>query len=106
MGNQLIVNEKLADVMGWKVGDSVSAVYDDKQGSMTIGAITENYTLNYIYLLPESYESLFGQAVDYNTVLMNMNDSTQESRLATDLLENENILGVISPKLTPCSGQA
>ena len=94
MENQLIVNEKLADVMGWKVGDSVSAVYEDKQGSMTIGAITENYTLNYIYLLPESYESLFGQAVDYNTVLMNMNDSTQESRLATDLLENENILGV------------
>ena len=92
--DQLIINEKLSKVMGWEVGDRVSVHYDESEGSVVVGAITENYTLNYIYLLPQTYESLFGEPVDYNTILMNMTDRSQESRLATELLENESVLGI------------
>ncbi len=92
--NQLIINEKLAKVMGWKVGDTVSVTDDELHGSAVISAITENYTLNYIYLLPETYETVFGEKVEYNTVLMNMTDRAGESRLATELLENDSILGI------------
>lgn len=92
--NQLVINEKLEKVMDWGVGDRLSVTYGELSGEMTVSAIAENYTMNYIYLLPESYESLFGQTADYNTILINMADREQESRLATELLENKNILGV------------
>ena len=94
--NQLIVNEKLAKVMGWSVGDTVLLNDEDLSGQATISAITENYTLNYAYMLPTTYENVFGQAVDYNTVLFDMTEpgEDKESQLSQDLLENETILGL------------
>ncbi len=94
--NQLIVNEKLAKVMGWSVGDTVLLNDEDLSGQATISAITENYTLNYVYMLPTTYENVFGQAVDYNTVLFDMTElgEDKESQLSQDLLENETILGL------------
>ena len=94
--NQLIVNEKLAKVMGWSVGDTVLLNDEDLSGQATISAITENYTLNYVYMLPTTYENVFGRAVDYNTVLFDMTElgEDKESQLSQDLLENETILGL------------
>ncbi len=91
---QAIINEKQAKVMDWSVGDTVTLTYDDRSAAVTISGITENYTLNYLYLLPETYESLYGREVPYNTVLMDMVDASQESSLSTELLENEKILGI------------
>ncbi len=90
----VIVNEKQAKVMGWSVGNILTLSYGENNVEVAISAITENYTLNYLYLLPETYESLFTEEVPYNTVLMNMTDTTQESRLSKDLLENDMILGI------------
>ncbi len=94
--NQLIVNEKLAKVMGWSVGDSILLNDEELSGHAIISDITENYTLNYVYMLPTTYQTVFGQAADYNTVLFDMTElgESKESQLAQDLLENETILGV------------
>ncbi|MBP1581712.1 MAG: FtsX-like permease family protein [Oscillospiraceae bacterium] len=92
--DQVIINEKLSKVMGWTVGDTIDLSYGELSGSAQISAITENYTLNYVYLLPSAYEAVLGQSVDYNTVLMDMTDPAQESRLSKELLENETILGI------------
>ena len=93
---QLIVNEKLAKVMDWSVGDTVILNDGDLSGQARISAITENYTLNYVYMLPETYEAVLNHAVDYNTVLINMAEtgSEQESRLSRELLEDDTILGL------------
>ncbi|MBQ8599657.1 MAG: FtsX-like permease family protein [Oscillospiraceae bacterium] len=94
--NQLIVNEKLAKVMDWSVGDIVTLIDEELSGAVTISAITENYTLNYIYMLPSTYETTFGQEADYNTVLIDMTEpgKDKESRLSQELLENDTILGL------------
>lgn len=98
MEDQLIVNEKLAKVMGWSTGDKVTVLIDGQEAKTTIAisAVTENYTLNYIYLLPAVYETAFGEAVDYNTVFFHMNTvgEESESRLSQELLENDSILGL------------
>lgn len=93
---QLIVNEKLAKVMDWSVGDTVILNDGDLSRQAQISAITENYTLNYVYMLPETYEAVMNHAVDYNTVLINMAEtgSEQESRLSRELLEDDTILGL------------
>ena len=93
---QIVVNEKLAKVMDWSVGDTVILNDGDLSGQARISAITENYTLNYVYMLPETYEAVLNHAVDYNTVLINMAEtgSEQESRLSRELLEDDTILGL------------
>ena len=92
--NQIIINEKLSKVMGWSVGDRVTMSYEDVTGTATVSAITENYTLNYVYMLPATYESIFGAGAAYNTVLFDMTDASQESALSKKLLQNDEILGI------------
>ncbi len=91
---QVIINEKLSKVMDLSVGDNITLAYEDKSKEVSISAITENYTLNYVYLLPETYSELFRTVPNYNTVIANMTDTAQESRLSKELLENEKILGI------------
>lgn len=91
---KLIVNEKLAKVMGWSVGDRVTLSDEELDGEALIGGITENYTLNYVYMLPSTYEAVFGQKADFNTVLFDMSDPSQESQLSKELLQSESILGI------------
>lgn len=94
--NQLIINEKLARVMGWSVGDAVTLMDEDLSADLTISAITENYVRNYIYMLPSTYEAIFGRPADYNIVFIDMTEQgkEKESRLSQELLQNESILGL------------
>lgn len=90
----VIINEKLAEVMGLEVGDSIRLRSDELQGTALVGGLTENYTMNYVYLLPETYQAVFGQEADSNTVLFTMTDTAEESRLSRQLMEMDAVLGL------------
>ena len=61
--DRAILTEKAADVLGVSVGDTVT-FEDDELGEkeVTIGAICENYMGHYLYLAPDYYDELFGEA--------------------------------------------
>ncbi len=91
---QVIINEKLSKVLDLSVGDNITLAYEDQIAELSISAVTENYTLNYVYLLPETYRELFGTVPNYNTIIANMTNTNEESQFSKELLENETILGI------------
>lgn len=92
--NSVIINEKLAEVMNLDVGDSITLRNEELQGTAIVGGLTENYTMSYVYMLPQTYQAIFGEEANYNTVLFTMTDNTGESRLSRDLMEEDAVLAL------------
>lgn len=93
----VIINEKLAKLLDLSVGDNIELA-NDNGGTLPvkISAITENYTMNFIYMSPILYQECFGDEPVFNTIVLNLNttDQQQLDQLSVDLIGNEYILGV------------
>lgn len=83
-----IINEKMATLLGKKVGDVVT-IYDndDKKYDITIAGITENYVYNYLYLSPSYYEKIFNDEIHYN-MLFSMNTDQNHDEVCENLLQS------------------
>ncbi len=73
----IAITEKLADLLGVSVGDTVTFAEQDAMGNATsavydfsVGSIMENYVGNYAFLTAEQYEAAFGEAAGTNTVYL------------------------------------
>lgn len=88
--NSVIITEKLAERQHLKVGDPITLRnQDDKEASLTITDICENYALHYLYLSPAAYEKAFGEPVENNMILCKLPEDTtheEEEALSTKLL--------------------
>ena len=103
-----VITEKLAKKTGVGVGDSiVIRTADDKEYSVIVADIAENYTFHYIYMTPTVYTAVFGKTPDYAYALGNLTEevrnasatavdgiATDKSMLATDLMKNVHINAV------------
>lgn len=91
----MVIVEKLSRLYDVKVGDTLKVYKDDfTYAEVPITAITENYTMNYIYLSSAGYEKYFKEKPDVNAFMANMSDTTKEDELSTELLKNDNILAL------------
>lgn len=93
----VIITEKISKLLNIKVGDTIEIKdSDDKVVKITIGNITENYLMHYIYMSPTLYNELFSEDLNYNVLLSKTNDldDEQEYTLAKNLLLNEHISSV------------
>lgn len=80
-----IVTEKIANLMGVGVGDSIVLNEQDDSGTMTsvtheipIAGIAENYTGHYVYITPSLYETIWGEEVAFNSLLVNGADDAEQ----------------------------
>lgn len=65
-----VISEKLAKLLNVTVGDTISLQEDETDyGEVVISGITENYYMNYLYMSPVYYQSVFGEKPTYNTIL-------------------------------------
>lgn len=91
----VVVTEKLAKMIGAKVGDEIYIKDgDDNRLQVKITGICENYLLHYVYMTPSLYQKLYKAQPDYNQInvkLKNTKPSDQEN---------------ISKKLIPLNGVA
>lgn len=92
----VVLTEKAAKDLNLKVGDTIRVYSDDESHEVTLGAITENYLENYIYLSPKVYEEAFGHPLKVNVAYFNIaNPSTdEENAIANDWLENSSLVSV------------
>lgn len=75
--NEAIVSEKMARLMGLSVGDSIVLRDPDmNEMTVTISGIMKNYVYNWVYIMPETYESQMNKEIYYNTALLK-NDSSE-----------------------------
>lgn len=92
----IILTEKLAKLLNLKAGDAIKIKNSDNVEVETkISHITENYLMHYIYMSPDLYQKLYNKEFKENTLLVNIKGDTQESKLGSKILENENVTGVL-----------
>ena len=89
----VIMTEQVATALGVRVGDLVDFGLSDEQTTQVkVGAITENYVYNYLYLTPASYETLTGEPAAYNTVVIRSDlEGDQFDALLTDLVATDHV---------------
>ncbi len=87
----VIVTEKLAERHHLRVGDTITLKnHNEKEATLAITDICENYVHHYVYLSPASYEAAFGEAAEVNSLLCRLPESESpkdEEALSTALLE-------------------
>ena len=95
--NGVVITEKLAKLLDIKQGDKITIKNsNDKQAEVEVKGITRNYLMHYMYISPEYYESIFGEKVKYNTILLKEQSEVRkseesENKLGKKILENSNI---------------
>lgn len=80
----VVITEKLADLLELEVGDSFDINRDEETPqTVRVSGVMENYIANYVYMSAETHEALFGSAPEYNTLLLKMNDKAKAQPAAT-----------------------
>lgn len=67
-----LITLQMAEFMNVKKGDTIEI--RDKNNQLyivTVGDVVDNYIANYIYMSPTYYEEIFGEKIEYNTVIAN-----------------------------------
>lgn len=92
----VLLTEQIAKKLGIKTGDTISLKQDEKEVTVEVTGITENYMTHYIYMTPLLYEKLFGHSADYNELFCLMPGVDQKSELTVgnSLLEKPAAAGI------------
>lgn len=92
-----VITDKLADRLNVSVGDRIAVEKDNITVSAKVTGIVKNYAFHYVYILPEAYERIFGDTVEYNFITACINDDVtqeQKSAFASDLMNMNDISAV------------
>lgn len=94
----VIISEKTAKLLDAGVGDTVT-IKDEDNGNkeIRISHICENYMGHYIYMTPDYYREVFGEAPEYNCVLFSCDDSysqTQMEAAGEDIIARDEVLSI------------
>lgn len=81
--DEAVMTEKAAEFLGIKRGDTVTSENGDgSKVQMKIGQIGENYLMNYIFMTPGYYKTVFGEDAEMNQILINLLDTNEERQSA------------------------
>ena len=94
--NGVIITEKLAKLLDVSDGDNI--VFKDsnnKEHSVKVDHIVENYLGHYIYLSPKYYEEIFKSKPVYNAQLLKFNSKIgNQEKAAEKLMQNDKVVNV------------
>ena len=89
-----VITEKLARMLSLSVGDEITvADSESEKHPVKISAITENYLYHYVYILPETYEQLYGKPAEYNEICFQTGELEDAARqgLYRDLIALDDV---------------
>ncbi len=91
-----VINEKLAILLGAKVGDEVVITdSDNNEYTIKVANIVENYSGHYVYLSPAYYKKVFNQEATYNAQLLNFKGKVKdEDKVAETIMDNDKVINV------------
>lgn len=92
-----IITEKLSTMLKLEPGDCITLEDDDLgEIQIPITGVVENYLYHYIYLTPSCYEEIFGEPVEFNSILLNTvtQDMTEIQDLGGSILQLDGALNV------------
>lgn len=91
--DDVILTEKIARKLELDVGDTFSLRVDGINITLQVGAIMETYAGHSIYLSHQTLEAQLGYVPQENIVLFKT-DATNLDALATEVLEDENVVAI------------
>ena len=74
----VIITERFAELSGLSAGDEFTFTCGGKEITAKVSAVTENYTLHFVYMTENLYEKLCGAKPSYNTYFTIMKDTGDE----------------------------
>ena len=90
----VVLTEKLAKLLDVGVGDTIT-LEGDKTVTARVADITEHYIQHSVYITDAYYQTLFGQAPEDNTVLMDYDPEAEGAdQLASDLVALDGVTTV------------
>jgi putative ABC transport system permease protein len=73
---RVVLNEKLANMLGAKAGDMIELTNaGGKTSKVLISGVCLNYIYNYIYMTRADYEQAFGEQPDFKTILLRLDET-------------------------------
>ena len=92
---EAVINEKLAQNCGIRVGDMVSLRNEDGEKLwVTVSALSQNFIYNYVYVSPETWEENNGSAPRYRTLYLQTAEGTDSRALSETLLACDGVSAV------------
>lgn len=87
----VVISEKLAKLLKVRENGLVNLIIDGKKVSVKVGKIAENYVDHYVYMTAALYNSLTGNKVRYNTILVNNKklSNNEEKKLFKEVSGND-----------------
>ncbi len=95
--NGCVITDKLADKLNLSVGDRISLEKDGASASAVVTGIVRNYAFHYVYILPDAYESIFGEGASYNFITACLKDGItgeEKTAFATELMNLNDVSAV------------
>lgn len=92
--NGVIISEKAARQSKVKIGDELKIKVNNKEYSLKVSGITENYTFNYVYISPKYYKEIFDKEPIYNSIIANTSSLQNENDFSIKLMESSIVKGV------------
>lgn len=92
----IILTEKASNMLGVSRGDTLELQRKDTKIAVRVSGIVENYVNHNIYMSPKLYKEKFSDNPIFNTVLVKLKDTGEESQkqFSTDWLDKGNTLAV------------
>lgn len=95
--NQIVITDKLAELIRAKVGDTVTLRNgDEEEVQVEVAQIVENYISHYVYMSKQMYESLYG-TYETNVLFLQYEglSEEQENTLSKELLAENGVSSTI-----------
>ena len=93
--DEVVISEKVAEVLGIKEGDTVVYEnFDERKREFQINAITENYLDNYIYLKKSIYEDAYNEKQENKTIYIKTEEmeGNEKDELIKELYGKDGVL--------------
>lgn len=92
----VIITQRIAKEFNVKKGGIITIKDSDNNiHLLNVHEVAENYMSSYIYMKPSLYNNVFGKPANYNAIVSNSNNSTNETELAQHLIKSGKTVNVI-----------
>ena len=90
----IILSEKAAKEAKVKIGDTVKIIVNNKEYSLKVSGIAENYTFNYAYISPNYYKDIFEKETIYNSIIAITQNIENQNEFSLKIMDNDIVNGV------------
>ena len=92
---EAVINNKMAEMLGAKVGDEIKVEYDDTHyDTVKVSGIYVNYVNSYMFINSETYESVATNKYEPSVMYLTVDDNKDVHKVADKISDNEEILAI------------